>query len=29
VLLYPERRLPFAVDFIPVETVAYRAMPDA
>jgi len=29
VVLLPQDRLLFAVDFIPVETVAYRALPDA
>ncbi len=29
VVLLPQNRLLFAVDFIPVETVAYRALPDA
>ncbi len=29
VVLLPQNRLLFAVDFIPIETVAYRALPDA
>jgi glyoxylase-like metal-dependent hydrolase (beta-lactamase superfamily II) len=29
VVLLPQNRLLFAVDFIPVETVAYRALPDS
>lgn len=29
VVLLPQSRILFAVDFIPVETVAYRALPDA
>jgi glyoxylase-like metal-dependent hydrolase (beta-lactamase superfamily II) len=29
VLLYPARRIAFAVDFIPVRTVAFRNFPDA
>jgi glyoxylase-like metal-dependent hydrolase (beta-lactamase superfamily II) len=29
VLLYPERRLAFAVDFIPIETVLFQDLPDA
>jgi glyoxylase-like metal-dependent hydrolase (beta-lactamase superfamily II) len=29
VLLYPERRLLFAVDFIPVNTLAFQNLPDA
>lgn len=29
VVLLPQHKLLFAVDFIPVETVAYRALPDA
>ena len=29
VLLYPERRLLFAVDFIPVNSLAYQTLPDA
>ena len=29
VVLLPQNKLLFAVDFIPVETVAYRALPDA
>ncbi len=29
VMLLPQHKLLFAVDFIPVETVAYRALPDA
>jgi glyoxylase-like metal-dependent hydrolase (beta-lactamase superfamily II) len=29
VLLYPERRLLFAVDFIPVDTLPFQSLPDA